>query len=75
MCYKTGQLYLLLTGFTNPIIVLSASELDEDREKAIAVGCNDFVLKDMEMRGLQRVIDTFIAKAPCVGIAVAPRSE
>ena len=50
-------------GFTNPIVVLSASESDEDKEKALAVGCNDYILKDMEMRGLERVIDTFLAEA------------
>ncbi len=47
-------------GFTNPIVVLSASESDEDREKALAVGCNDYVLKDMEMSGLEKVIDTYL---------------
>ena len=48
-------------GFTNPIVVLTASESDEDREKALAAGCNDYILKDMEMRGLETVIDSFIA--------------
>ncbi len=47
-------------GFTNPIVVLSASGSDEDREKALAVGCNDYVLKDMEMSGLEKVIDTYL---------------
>ena len=50
-------------GFTNPILVLSASESEEGREKAIAVGCNDYILKDMELRGLERVIDSFIVEA------------
>jgi CheY-like chemotaxis protein len=48
-------------GFTNPIVVLTASESDEDRDKAVAVGCNDYVIKDMEMSGLERIIDKFIA--------------
>lgn len=50
-------------GFTNPIVVLTASETDEDKEKAIAVGCNDYIIKDMEMRGLEKVIDNFIAES------------
>ena len=50
-------------GFTNPIVVLTASESDEDREKAIAAGCNDYILKDMEMRGLENVIDSFLSEA------------
>ncbi len=48
-------------GFTNPIVVLTASEIDEDREKATAAGCNDYIIKDMEMRGLEKIIDGFIA--------------
>lgn len=50
-------------GFTNPIVVFTASESDEDREKAVAVGCNDYILKDMEMRGLEKVIDSFLIEA------------
>ncbi len=50
-------------GFTNPIVVLSASESDEDREKAVTVGCNDYILKDMEMKGLETVIDSFLSEA------------
>lgn len=50
-------------GFTNPILVLSASESEEDKEKAIAVGCDDYILKDMELRGLERVIDSYIVES------------
>lgn len=50
-------------GFTNPIVALTASETDEDKEKAIAIGCNDYIIKDMEMRELEKVIDTFIAES------------
>ena len=48
-------------GYSNPIVVFTSSETDEDREKAMAVGCNGYVVKDMEMRGLEGVIDSFIA--------------
>lgn len=47
-------------GFTNPIVALTASESDEVRQKAIAVGCNDYILKDVEMRGLGTVISSLI---------------
>ena len=50
-------------GFMNPIVVLTASESDEDREKAVTVGCNDYILKDMEMKGLETVIDSFLSEA------------
>lgn len=48
-------------GYTNPIVVFTARDSDEDREKAIAAGCNSYVVKDMEMRGLEKIIDRFIA--------------
>ena len=48
-------------GYKKPIVVLTASEKEEDREKAMAAGCNGYSIKDMEMRGLEKVIDSFIA--------------
>ena len=50
-------------GYANPIIVFTASEKEEDREKAIVVGCNDYIVKDMEMRGLEKIIDKYIAES------------
>ena len=50
-------------GYTNPIVVFTASEKEEDREKAMAVGCNGYIVKDMEMRGLEKVIDKFLAES------------
>ncbi len=50
-------------GFSNPIIALSASESDSDRQKARQAGCNDYVLKTLDMQGLENTIDTFIAEA------------
>ncbi len=50
-------------GFTNPIVVLTASETDEDKEKAIAAGCNDYIIKNMDMSGLEHIVDGFIAES------------
>jgi DNA-binding response OmpR family regulator len=44
-------------NFNNPIIVLTASESEEDKEQAYAAGCNDFIIKTMEMRELEHAID------------------
>ena len=52
---------LRMQGFKNPIIALTARDKDEDREVALAAGCDDYILKDMEMRRLEKVIDSFIA--------------
>ena len=50
-------------GFTNPIVVFSALDTDEDREKAAAAGCDEYIVKDMEMKGLEKIIDGFIAES------------
>jgi CheY-like chemotaxis protein len=65
--FETTQ-QLRKQGFTNPIVVFTALETDEDREKAIAAGCNDYVVKDMEMRGLEKIIDSFIADSGGMGM-------
>jgi CheY-like chemotaxis protein len=44
-------------GYTKPIIVLTASEVKEDRERAFAVGCNKYLVKTLEMRELEPAID------------------
>ncbi|MGY8815151.1 MAG: response regulator transcription factor [Gammaproteobacteria bacterium] len=44
-------------NFTNPIIVLTASESEDDKEQAYAAGCNGFIIKTMEMRELEHAID------------------
>lgn len=48
-------------GFMNPIVALTASEKDEDREAALAAGCDNYIVKDMEMRVLEKVVDSYIA--------------
>jgi CheY-like chemotaxis protein len=50
-------------GFSNPIVVFTASETEEDREKALAAGSNDYLVKDMEMRGLEKIIDRYLVDA------------
>lgn len=49
-------------GFNNPIIVLTGSESAEDRERAMAAGCDDYILMTMEMRDLEASIDGFLQK-------------
>lgn len=47
-------------GFSNPIVVLTASETDEDRQKAEEVGCNGYILKTLDMQGVESMIDSFL---------------
>ncbi len=50
-------------GFANPIIVFTASESNRDKEKAYQAGCDEYIVKDLEMRSLERVIDTYLIEA------------
>ncbi len=50
-------------GFTNPIIVFTASESNRDKERAYQAGCDEYIVKDLEMRSLEHVIDTYLIEA------------
>jgi len=49
-------------GFSNPIVVLTASESEDDRRKAEEAGCNDYILKTMEMKGVEETIDRYLVE-------------
>ncbi|RKZ49868.1 MAG: response regulator [Gammaproteobacteria bacterium] len=51
---------LINNGYTNPIVILTASENEEDRAKAKALGCADYILKTVDMGDIKRVINRHI---------------
>lgn len=50
-------------GFQKPIVVLTGSESEEDRQKAERAGCNDYVVKTLEMRDVEQIIDRYLREA------------
>ncbi len=44
-------------GFTNPIIILTASDSEEDRKTADELGCNGYILKTEELTNVKSMID------------------
>jgi CheY-like chemotaxis protein len=58
------------SGYNNPVIMLTASENEEDRAKAKAIGCVDYILKTLDMRDIESVIDRYIADADAGGGAL-----
>ncbi len=44
-------------GFTNPIIILTASDSEEDRKTADELGCNGFILKTEDLPNVRSMID------------------
>jgi two-component system response regulator PrrA len=55
--------FLRASGYNNPVVILTASENEEDRAKAKALGCADYVLKTLDMRDIESFIDRHIADA------------
>ena len=47
-------------GFSNPIVVLTGSESEDDRKRADEVGCNEYILKTLEMEDVERTIDHYL---------------
>lgn len=47
-------------GFSRPIIVLTGSESADDRSQAFSAGCDEYVLKTMEMRDLELTMDKYL---------------
>ena len=47
-------------GFSNPIVVLTASESDADRQEAEQAGCDAYILKTLEMKDMVATIDRFL---------------
>jgi len=50
------------SGFNNPIVVLTASESDDDRKQAKTAGCTDYILKTVDMRNVRSIIDQYIGE-------------
>jgi len=50
------------SGFNNPIVVLTASESDDDRKQAKAAGSTDYILKTVDMRNVRSIIDQYIGE-------------
>ena len=48
-------------GYNNPVVILTASENEEDRAKATALGCKDYILKTLDMRDIEGIIDRHLA--------------
>jgi len=59
--FETTKL-LRKQGFTNPIVVLTGSESDEDRQRAKEVGCDEYILKTMGMRDVESILDRYLQK-------------
>ena len=49
-------------GYDNPIVVLTGSDSEQDREMAEQAGSNEFMLKTLDMTGLEQILDHYLAE-------------
>lgn len=47
-------------GYNNPVIVLTASESRQDKDEAYAAGCDDFVLKTIDMADVENIVNRYL---------------
>jgi len=50
-------------GFSNPIVVLTGSESEDDRRTAEEAGCNEYILKTLEMEDVEKTVDRYLYEA------------
>lgn len=50
-------------GFSNPIVVLTASSDEADRRKAMEAGCNEYIVKTLEMKDVHQILDRYLAES------------
>lgn len=50
-------------GYNNPIVMLTASEAKQDRDRAIDAGCDDYVLKTVDMGDVEIMLSRHLSHA------------
>ena len=53
-----------LTGKRVPIIAMTANALEEDRERCLAAGMDDYVAKPIDFEELRRVVERWLPESP-----------
>ncbi len=48
-------------GYNNPIVMLTASESEQDRERAINAGCDDYILKIIDMGDVETTLSRYLS--------------
>ncbi len=54
-------------GFKKPIVILTASESEDDRKRAREVGCDAYILKTLNMDDVEKVLDHYLVDAGGLG--------
>ena len=52
--------WLRMEGFTVPIVAVTVFSMLADRDKALSLGCNDYLSKPYNMSQLDQIVDKYI---------------
>jgi CheY-like chemotaxis protein len=58
----TAAQQIRAAGYAAPIIALTAHSLQDERERCIAAGCDDYATKPIPRDELRRLIGIYLAK-------------
>jgi len=62
-------------GFDRPVIALTASAMQEDRDRCFAAGCDDFISKPIDIEELSEKLSDWINRSRSTNSEKSPRRE